>query len=284
LKQFWEESKNDLSNFYDFIPIRIVTIIEVFIRELVRGIIDSGSPYIERAETLFKGIKLDFAFAISLHGRKVTIGDLIANSLSINNIDQITSIIETLIAKPFRKNVSEICDRWQVEIENKPKIPIIEDIEEIYKILAKLFYVRHILTHEIPRSKLYELDDIDAFFKASTEFLRATEELVLFELHGNVPLTQAGMNQHAFDTLTETMTELDSILEKVKSAADVNVFLLEEAQTAWETFAMKEANFHAGVVEGGSMQPMIFASTKEELTRRRINELAWWLNREEGEL
>ena len=59
-----------------FIPIRLVTILEVFTRDWVTEIIDSGEPYTSRAADIVKGsLKIDFALAQALVGKQLTFGE-----------------------------------------------------------------------------------------------------------------------------------------------------------------------------------------------------------------
>jgi hypothetical protein len=74
LGELWRSKSEDAADFADFIPMRLVTIIEVFTREAIRELVDAGSPYLEKAEALSKGAKLDFALLAGLQGRKVSIG------------------------------------------------------------------------------------------------------------------------------------------------------------------------------------------------------------------
>ncbi|UIY31009.1 hypothetical protein LZK73_12040 [Neorhizobium galegae] len=52
LAALWKSKAEDAQEFADFIPMRLVTIIEVFSREVIRELVDSGSPYLRRREHL----------------------------------------------------------------------------------------------------------------------------------------------------------------------------------------------------------------------------------------
>src|SRR3546814_10031527 len=50
LQHMWEKHSNTSEDFSDLIPIKMVTLLEVFVRDAIRDIVDSGQTYIERAE------------------------------------------------------------------------------------------------------------------------------------------------------------------------------------------------------------------------------------------
>ena len=269
--------------FVDFIPIRLVTIIEVFVREVVREIVDHGQPYVDRAEKLAKGAKIDFAFASNLQGQKLSIGDLVAHAISVNNLSQIIAYFDGLIPD-FAKKLRLSHSRWSEDIESWPLPAIIGDYNKTIATLARLFEVRHILTHELPRQNPYEPNEIDNFLVAGREFLDATDWLVVETLKGHVPRTQMTMNVQAGETMGEMLAEMDALLDAIGQKNEVDGDLLRQSQDAWSAYAEKEANLHASLVLGGSMYPMVWASAKAEVVKHRIEVLRWWVDREEGDL
>lgn len=94
---FWRELPDRGSQLVDAIPIRCVTILEVYVRETVRELIDRGPPFIDRAERLSKSVRLDFEFVRNLQGQKVSVGDLIAHSISVSNVGSIMGVLEELM-------------------------------------------------------------------------------------------------------------------------------------------------------------------------------------------
>ena len=283
LTRSWQQNRQDIGPFQDFIPMRLATLLEVFTRELVREIIDTGSPYVERAAQISKGAKLDFVFAMNLHGKKISLGEFVSHSLSLNGISQITSVLESLLPG-YREQLASVQDRWAVEMNGQPERPIISDIDKLFFHLSKLFEVRHIITHEIPANPPYASDDLASFLSSTKEFLDATDWYVTDKLEGKVPLTQLDMNFSAGETLEASLKELGTIYERVKKVEGLDAALLKDSQQKWEVYAECESTLRASLVEGGSMHPMVYASAKTVLTDRRVEDLRWWLEREEGEV
>ncbi len=108
-------------------------------------------------------------------------------------------------------------DRWATEVEQKPAEPIIADFENTAACLSRLFDVRHILCHEMPRRLPYSEGDIDGFLEEALRFTKALEEIITFEMFGRTPLTQTEMNVSAHETLKKKESELEGVLMDVKA-------------------------------------------------------------------
>jgi hypothetical protein len=84
LRTFWDKSEKAASPVGELVPIRIVTLMEVFLRHWIQTLVDHGAPYVERAAKLNANIKYDFAIARSLQGGSISLGELIAHSVSLS--------------------------------------------------------------------------------------------------------------------------------------------------------------------------------------------------------
>ena len=112
-------------------------------------------------------------------------------------------------------SVSTVHDRWAVEVEGRPALPIIDDVEHLKRSLFRLFEVRHILVHEMPRRKPHTLDEVDAFLRSATLFVQALDEMLNSRFHGNSPLTQGAMNRDAAARSAAATEELTTLCEKI---------------------------------------------------------------------
>jgi uncharacterized protein YecT (DUF1311 family) len=285
LRRSWDKSRETQSDtLQDFFPVRLVTLVEVFVREWLRKIVDAGDPYLQRAESLTRNVKLDFAFLAALQGRHITVGDLVAHAISLSDLPQLLRAFDTLLNDQFTKQISIVHDRYGVEVEGGEPAPIVKDVAATFQAVSRLFQVRHILVHELPSHKPYTSGELNEFFDAVTELLTAADEILAFKLQGPIPLTQVGMNIAAGDKLVAVEESLRRTLDEVRSNADVDPKLLDASQAAWEKFVQSECSLHANLVAGGSMEPMVYAGRKNDLTKERIAQLNWWLEREEGDV
>ena len=283
IRSLWATNGEVASKFSDIIPMKLVTIIEVFTREMIRELIDFGHPYLDRAERLAKGVRIDFIFASHVSSRKLSIGDIVAHSISTNNITQLISYFVTLIPDYIQK-LQASHSRWSEDMHLWPLPPIIPDYDVTMSRLARLFEIRHILTHELPSKPTYEVAEVDSLISASADFVQATDWVIVQSTRGNVPRTQVEMNSQAAGELNDLAAEMEGLLIDIRNKGYTNINLLNRSQDAWTRFAERDANLHASVVEGGSMYRMIWSLAKADVTRQRIETLRRWKKREEGDV
>jgi hypothetical protein len=178
LKSQWLKTRTDQSATPDFYVIKAVTLLEVFTRTNIAELVDHGTEYANRAIEFSKNLKLDFALVQSIQGRVVTLGDVVAHSVSVNSFGQMLGYFEILLdKKPLRPVLTSAVDRWATQIEQMPSVPIISDFDVLAQRLSKLFEVRHILCHETPKKPVYSTSDIDEFLNEAIRFTKALEEV-----------------------------------------------------------------------------------------------------------
>jgi len=268
--------------FADFVPIKLVTILEVLVQDCVKQLIDHGEPYLGRSKRLLQSLRIDFEYLAAVHGRKITVGDLASHTISVSSLDNVIASLSELLPS-FKQQLLTIHDRVEVAFGDEPAKPIVADFDELARTLGRLFTVRHIVVHELPERRPYDIDDLPKFVSACATFCRALEQLVATELLGDYPMTQVDMNVDAANRLELAKQKLGEILAQVQTSADVDLKALEASQSAWSDFAKREAELHASQVEGGSMYPMVFSGALEELVTQRTSQLRYWLEREEGD-
>ncbi|MGH0001584.1 lysozyme inhibitor LprI family protein [Pseudovibrio ascidiaceicola] len=270
LKDAWNNSSD--SYLREFIPMRISTCIEVYVRETVQELVDLGEPYSEAASKLVRNAKLDLLFATHLAGKKLSVGDFVAHAVSINSIEAVLSSLSTLIVD-FTSRLKTAHPRWDEEVSSWPLKPIIDDFDETISILAKMFEVRHILTHELPDASIVKDLDIDQLCEAATTFVEACDWVVLSEQHNSVPRTQIAMNISAGEKMREVEDEVKILISEAKDLSGISEVSLANVQKHWQEFATAEANLFASQVEGGSLQPLMFAEAMIELSKDRAKQL-----------
>ena len=266
----WKDSKDPY--LAEFIPIRITTFVEVYAREIIQELIDTKVDYREAAAKLIKNARLDIAFAASLWDGKLSIGDFVAHSVSINGTDAVISVLSTLI-NDFVPKLQTAHEFWTEDAETWPLDPIIEDYEGTIAALAKMFEARHVLTHELPAVPPIEKTDIGKFFAAARDFIDACDWVVVKELHGSVPRTQAAMNASVGEELNEALSDLKKTLALTSKLSGINARTMGKCNAKWEEFANLQASVIASQVKGGTMEPMVWASAKKALVQDRVEQL-----------
>lgn len=265
----------------EYIPIRLVTALEVFIRECVADLVDSGEPYISRIKSLVKILRFDFELTKSLIDKKVSFGELISHVISVNSISDIDSIVSELTDSTLTNFLDGVTERWNVEVLGEPPVPIIPDVNAVKATLQRLFEVRHVLVHELPEQPPFQDAEARDFAAASLDFTRAMREKVDMLIFGRYALTQLEMNEEAKVSAETTDKILSSRLQMIDPKGKDSRF--QAAQQGWEAFRGNEATFVSRMdmnrVERGSIAPLIYWSSWEKLTRDRID----WISNHLGD-
>lgn len=268
-----------------FVIIRLVTAIEVFTRDWVKSLVDSGDPYVGRAADLLKGtLKIDFAVARSLVGKQVTFGDLVAHEIAVNGVGDLDRVFSHLLEDPAFERAATAVDRWRVEVLKEPVMPFMPDPRQTKACLDRLFTTRHIHVHELPDEAHIEPETLAEYVAAAVAYCEAFDEMLSTELYGAYPLTQLEMNARAGDKANEAADQLKDVLLRLDpDGANAN---LKASQVAWEAYRDRQAEFRSNINSPtrGSIAPLIHASELEKITRARIEELDWYLTRKDGEM
>jgi hypothetical protein len=160
LRMFWEENERVGSPIAELIPVRIVTLIEVFLRHWIQVLVDHGAPYVERAAKLNANIKYDFAIARSLQGGSISLGELMGHSVSLSQFDTIASTLKTVLDQDLFAALASVQDRWEVKQSGEAVAPIIRDTGELRRVLARIFEVRNIVVHEMPENPPHGAEEV----------------------------------------------------------------------------------------------------------------------------
>jgi hypothetical protein len=270
LKRAWEETPQ--SYLMEFIPMRIATCVEVYSREIIRELVDTDEKYVDSATELVKNAKFDLVFAAHLAGKKLSIGDFVAHTVSINSVDAVISVVSKLIPD-FTQKMKNSHARWLEDESVWPLPPIISDYDDTIKTLSNMFEIRHILTHELPTNQVIEESDISKMCVAAINFVDACDWVIVAEVLGSIPRTQTAMNFAAGDKCEEASLIMKDTLIKVAKLPNIDTKLLLETQEKWLDFSKQEASLIANQVEGGSMYSMLWNSAKESLIRDRTVQL-----------
>lgn len=97
---------------------------------------------------------------------------------------------------------------------------------------------------------------------------------LLFSFFDLSAQTQLEMNQEAYKNYQKADKALNEVYQKLMKGLDKKQkSILIQAQKDWLKFRDSHCDFVAKENEGGSMQPMVWATCLEETTQNRIKEL-----------
>jgi len=221
----------------DFVPIKLVTTLEVFARTWIGRLIDHGSPFLERAEQLAKrtDFKLDFQSYRAIHGKTVTIGDLIGHSLSINKMKDFEEYFDALLDTKEQKTTFQdmILARIDRRVLNNP---FFYESRKVFPCLGRLFWVRHVLCHELPSEPPYNYGELEEFLAAAEQVIEAAENIFLDIVYGtNRHQSRLEVLKDAQERATKLLADVAAAFERRRTEITnpAQLALLEEDQKAW---------------------------------------------------
>ena len=154
-----------------YIPIGIVAVSEGYFRLVYRDLIDFGDPYLSNAAS-FKDLSLGHEAIYAIHGKRTTIGEIIAHQLSHNNTGDITKNMDALTGGDLVVAIKQELDRQTQRSKDETIAPWVP------RFVARTFELRHIFCHELATSFSPDPYEIDSCLRASVAFLYCSEVYV----------------------------------------------------------------------------------------------------------
>lgn len=268
----YDKTERELIRYF---PVALIASVEGYFRMAIKDLVDSGEPYLTNAEKPASSLKLDFSLLRAVHGKAVTVGELVAHGVQLSRLEHIEAVFSSLLGKGFLDSLRTITDRWAHEVKGEPSTPILAEPDSIFANVARTFELRHIICHEIASAYEIESEEVAKCFESCASFLRAADELISETIHPGAPLTQTDMNIAAGKSLSEKRDLLaESIAALQSRLSETEMVAFEEAQANWQRYCDAWANFVAGErAGGGTIWPVIYAGAAQATIERRIEEI-----------
>lgn len=286
LAEIVDRSTSEHDAILKFVPIRGVTLIEILTRYMICSLVDSGDPYLRNSQKLFTDhVKtLDFEKMYALHGRHITIGELISHTVPVSNISTLNSIMTDITGLRYFDNLSTVYDRWSVERINREKTPILGPKDTWYPILNRMFKVRHCIVHESCPQDIISRQDARLFAEVVERFLSASREFLLNTLTPNAPLTVAALNAMARKRYSDADADLQERIVRMREMLkddEQDLALFDDAQSKWEAFRSAQGAFAHDTITGGLFREYVRFYETISITQDRIEFCDRWLVRQD---
>lgn len=270
-----DKSEKELVRYF---PVALIACVEGYFRMAIKDLIDAGEPYLSNAEKPASSIKLDFSVLRAVHGKTITVGELVAHSVPVSRLDHIEGSLSSLIGKSFLQALRVTTDRWAHEIRGEPNTPILSKPDEVFSDVARTFELRHIICHEIASAYEIDSEEVARCFESCVTFLRASDEFISETIHPGAPLTQTDMNIAACESLAERQQQLADAIVALKLRLDSEeLAAFDKAHENWQTYCDAWANFVAGErANCGTIWPVIYAGAAEAVVKQRLEEVSGW--------
>lgn len=276
LEEAFKKHDKSESELIRYFPVALIACIEGYFRMAIKDLIDAGDPYLSNAEKPASSIKLDFSVLRAVHGKTITVGELVAHGVQLSRLEHLEAIVSNLVGTGFLQALRTMTDRWAYEVKGEPAAPILANPDKVFADVARTFELRHIICHEIASAYEIESEEIERCFESCVAFLKATDEFVSETIHPGAPLTQTDMNIAAGQSLDERRKQLEDAVANFRSRLDTaELTAFDDSQEKWQTYCDAWADFVAGErASGGTIWPLIYAGTAEAVVKRRLEEIS----------
>lgn len=257
-----------------YCPVGLVACVEAYFRAVIKELIDAGEPFLGRSEALERRV-FNFQVVAAIHGRTITLGDLVAHLIPLNNKQNINSAMSALLDTDFLEQLKEVRGHWPWKpVASAPAEAVISEPAIVFADLDKVFELRHIVCHEFASPIHITLHEVEKYINSVTTFLDATNFIVMKLLFKDIPDTQQERNVYFGKKYQEAEEKLRAVLSEADRSFDAK--RLEEfrkLQSDWEVYRDRDADFVSNKYAGGTIRPQIHARRLEYLTLHRIEEI-----------
>lgn len=282
LSEFTNYNGEYNSEILKYIPISTVACFEAFFKSVIKELVDFGEPYNKNITNFnqSRNIKLEFEIIGAIQTKSITVGELIGHLLSFNNFEDINSNLSIIIGKDFldeMKNFKKESVFKTANILNNDKI---NRLSEIIQSVKETYELRHIFCHEFATNISVDKDKIIKNYQNCKDFLELTNTVIWEILYPNSAETQSDMNQEADNNFKSKDIELqiliDFIIEnhsKIDEEFSFDIKLFKNSLEKWKKYRESVALYSASNFNGGSMYPLIYSTTLENVTKEKIESL-----------
>lgn len=263
-----------------YIPIKLVTFIECYFKDVVREFVDNDVSYANALIDRLKDIPIDMDFINFLTGKIITVGSIISQVVLVQRVDSITDVMDKLLGENvFKKSMTNYLHK-----QGQQKITFYSLITS----LRELNNNRNIIVHENSRLVLQE-DQLITYVQHTKLFLDATNHIVDELLYPNALITQTEMNDSEFKRAEELNKEIRRLIFNISvyirsKSEKIQVKQLLIFYKQREKSIAEYGRFKAGFYEGGSIYPLIYYSALTEAREKFLAELKQIFINYEGQI
>lgn len=268
-----------------YFPVALIACIEGYFRAAIKDLIDSGEPYLTNSENLGASLKIDFALLRAVHGKAITVGELVAHGLPMSRLEHVDGALTGVLGTSFIDGMKTVTGQRDRQIDETPPSPMLVDPGKVISDVKKTFEMRHIICHEIASGYPIDPSEVETCFQSCLLFLQASDELISNVMYPHRPMTQSEMNVEVHDGYQEKKDKLDFAVDEVKarlikSRSHEELALFSKVQEDWERYSNSWAEFFATQNIGGSIWPLIYLGILTDTAVDREKEIQDWLKRE----
>lgn len=212
-----------------YYPIAVVAAMQGYFRARLADVIDTGEPYLTNAITFNPQIKVDGSMAGAIAAGKLTFGQILMHSVSLNSFEEIVSVLTAISGqKDVLKQISAVA--YRPIGADRPR-PLMSKPQKAWRHLGQVFEKRHILSHEIASDLQLSESEIRELLITSQEFMRASAEWIAQLIDPNKGLSYEEIQRRRLQKLDKARSTVKMLIQYA-SEAFKEVGEMEESQEA----------------------------------------------------
>jgi hypothetical protein len=251
-----------------------VAAIETYFRWEIRRLIDSAdAQYINNFRLEDSPLKISHDLLVAIHGKRVTIGELIAHSARLSNLDAINKIMSQLLGTDFLDLVKDAREP-ESRREGGDAPTVIRSLGDTLTRLRRAFELRHIICHEAHLMTPVRLDEVRELCSSCYEFVCASNYGIKYHENPNAPLTLEDAYEAARERVRVLEIQIKAIEELITSKVDPLMHQAFDAmQSAWKLYVEREADFNASPHMNGNRGALYEQLAIESLYKKRLDKM-----------
>ncbi len=227
-----------------YFPVAAVAAIESYFKAEIIRLIDSGDTrFINNIPVDELPLKISQKLLLALHGRRVSVGELVAHVARLSSLESIGKTMTQLLGSDFFALVKDARDPWDRRNLGDSAPPVIQSVEEVFADVKRTYRLRHIICHEAPLKQVVRADEIKRICSSCYNFLRASYYAVAYHRNPQPPLTL----EESFHTASELVEGLENEIRSVEKAIGSHLGSSQKAfsemQESWRNFVERQAYF-----------------------------------------
>ena len=215
-------------------PVGIAAAVESYVRDTIRELVDSGSPFVDRVDKLDLRTKPGIEAMKALHGRRISLGEWVSSLVRVSSVahldSHLSALFETTSLRALLEGIryarepspSDFGVDWEGEPSGEetgspaaePPPVVVEDPKRVIASLGRLFGARHVAAHEANPPAL-DVATLAGWVRDARLFCDALDNLVETTLRPLEPVTTPMMELKASLDLDRASEELAARMDQL---------------------------------------------------------------------
>lgn len=261
-----------------YYPVAAIAALETYFRQEIRTLVDSGDVrFVNNVKLDELPLKVDHTLLFALHGRRITVGELVAHAVQLSSLEAINKTMSQLMGENFLALVKDARDPFERREKGDNAPAAIGSADGVIADVKRAFEVRNFICHEAHLRAPTTIEEVQQICPSCYTFARASRFAVKYHLNPRTYLTLEEASNAAADRVSHLNHMIESLEKEITSTMpphELDAF--RAMQDAWRVFVDRKAEFAASQQMNGNRGDLHQKLVTEEQFRERVLELTAW--------